>query len=113
MLNWMPIVYYVYAALLLGGGMMGMKVAGSTKSVVGASIFALVAVAAGVLTRSNPRAGLILGLLDALAVTALFVYRYMDTRKPMPAFGSIGLSVVVLVLTVAAFSALKRPAGEG
>ena len=113
MLNWMPIVYYVYAALLLGGGVMGWRMANSTDSIIGASVFAIVAVAAGVLTRSNPRVGLILGLLDALAVTALFVSRYLKTGKPMPAFGSIGLSVVVLVLTVAAFSALKRPAGEG
>ena len=110
----MPIVYFVYAALLVGGGFMGYRMAGSTDSIIGASVFAVVAIVAAVLLRSNPRVGLTVGLVDALAVTALFVYRYMKTGKPMPAFGSIGLSLIVLALTVAAMSALKRPAaGEG
>jgi len=108
MLKFMPIVYYVYAAALLGGGLMGFKMAGSTKSIYGGAAFAAVAVIAGLLTRSQPGTGLIVGLVNAIAVAGFFFYRYLSTGKPMPAFGSIGLSVVVIALTLAAFAAARR-----
>lgn len=112
MLNFMPIVYFLYAVVLVGGGAMGSKVSGKTSSLLGSLAFGVVAVAAGILARSNPRAGLILGLIDALAVAAFFVYRYQSTGKPMPAFPSIALSAIVAALTAVALSQLTKTAGR-
>lgn len=111
MLNNMPIIYFVYAALLAGGGVMGSLASGKPSSLLGSAGFALVAVVAGVLTRSSPSTGLIVGLLDALAVAAFFVYRYASTGKAMPAFPSIALSLLVVIATLIALGAHRRAAG--
>jgi uncharacterized membrane protein (UPF0136 family) len=108
--NIVPNLYYVYAVILVGGGYMGSKVSGKPSSLIGSAVFAAVAVAAALLARSNPRAGLILGLVNALAVTVFFIFRYVETQKAMPAFPAIGLSVVVAILTAVALSGLGRAA---
>ncbi len=104
----MPLVYYAYAAILVGGGAMGFIMAKSPWSLIGSLGFGAVAVVAGLLTRNNAQAGLVIGLVDALAVAGFFAYRYAGTHKAMPAFPSIGLSVLVIALTVAALVALSR-----
>lgn len=103
----MPIVYYVFAAALIGGGAMGSKVSGTWHSIAGALGFGIVAIIAGVVTRNNPQTGLVIGLVDALAVGAFFVYRYTSTGKPMPAFPSIAMALIVAGLTIAAMNAAK------
>ena len=108
MQNVMPIVYYLYAAILVGGGAMGSRVSGKPSSLLGSLAFGAVAVVAGVLARSNPRAGLILGLVDALAVALFFVYRYSVTHKAMPAFPSIALSALVVILTAISMASLGK-----
>lgn len=112
MLNLMPFVYYAFAAVLIGGGAMGSRVSGKSSSLLGSLAFGVVAIAAGVLARSNPRAGLILGLIDALAVAAFFFYRYQSTQKFMPAVPSMILSGIVAALTVAALSAAGKAVGR-
>lgn len=106
MLKIMPIVYYLFAAALIGGGGMGSRVSGTWHSVGGGLAFGIVAIIAGVITRKNPPMGLIIGLVDALAVGAFFVYRYSSTGNPMPAFPSIAMALLVVGLTVAAKSQL-------
>lgn len=108
--NIVPYLYYLYAVILLGGGAMGSKVSGKPSSIIGSAVFAAIAVAAAVLARSNPRAGFILGLVDTLAVTAFFIYRYMEAHKPMPAFPAIGMSVILAILTGIALMNLSKAA---
>ncbi len=105
-----PIVYYVYAVLLIGGGAMGSKVSGKPSSIVGSLIFGAVVVVAGVLTKHHPRVGMILGIVDALAVTGFFIYRYSHTHKAMPAFPAIAMSLVVVVLTAITFASAGKNA---
>ncbi len=108
----MPIVYFAYAAILLGGGVMGFVAAKSSASLIGSGVFAVVSLIAAVLTRSNPPAGLGLGLVNALAVGGFFVYRYLNTGKPMPAFPSIALSLLVIVVTLVAFASARAASGR-
>ncbi|MDX1932301.1 MAG: TMEM14 family protein [Capsulimonadales bacterium] len=112
MLKFLPIVYYIYAATLVGGGVMGSVVSKKPSSLLGSLAFGIVAVVAGALLTRNPRAGLIIGLLDAVAVGIFFAYRYSVTQKPMPAFPSIALSVIVLVLTLLAWNGSARNASQ-
>jgi uncharacterized membrane protein (UPF0136 family) len=107
-LNAMPIVYFLYAAALVGGGAMGSKVSGKSSSLLGSLAFGAVAVVAAMLLKGNPRAGLILGLIDAVAVAGFFFMRYMSTQKAMPAFPAIGMSVIVLILSFVALSSVSK-----
>lgn len=109
MLNAIPFVYFVYAVALFGGGYMGYKTAGSVPSLIGSSLFAVLAIAAGIISLQNKHNGLLLGLETAMLVIGLFLFRYIQTGKPMPAFGAIGMSVIVAALTVAAVSQLPKP----
>lgn len=108
MLNAIPFVYFFYAIALFGGGYMGYKTAGSVPSLVGSSIFAVLAIAAGIISFQSKHNGLLLGLETAMLVIGLFVFRYIQTGKPMPAFGAIGMSVIVAVLTIVAVSQLPK-----
>lgn len=108
----MPVLYYVYAAILLGGGVMGSMKSGKPSSLIGSAVFAAVAVVAGVLSArpANTATGLIVGLINGLAVTAFFIYRYTATGKPFPAFPSIALSLIVAALSVYAIMSRTRSA---
>lgn len=101
-------LYYVYAAILVGGGAYGSKVSGKWSSLGGSAVFGAIAVIAALVARTNPRLGLIIGLVDATLVTAFFIYRYMGTHKAMPAFPSIGISVILAILTVVALMGLNK-----
>lgn len=110
MLNAMPVIYFLYAAALFGGGMMGFIQKHSVPSVIFSTIFAVIAIAAGVTTRNNANTGLTIGIIDALLVIGVFIYRYMKTHNAMPAFPAIGMSVIVIGLAVVALLSIKRPA---
>ena len=110
--NLMSVVYFVYAAILVGGGAMGSRASGKSSSIMGSAAFAFVAIVAGFIARSNPRVGLIIGLIDALAVAGFFVYRFASTGKPFPAAPSIALSLVVLALSAIAYMGLQNAAAN-
>jgi uncharacterized membrane protein (UPF0136 family) len=107
-LNAMPIVYFLYAAALVGGGVMGTMKSGKPSSLLGSLAFGAVAVAAAFVLRGNPRAGLIVGLIDTVLVAAFFAYRYMETKNAMPAFPAIGMSAIVLILSAVALSSVGK-----
>lgn len=108
MQNLVANLYFVYAVILVGGGAYGSMKSGKSSSIIGAGIFGAIAVAAAIIARTNPRLGLIIGLIDAVAVTGFFIWRYMETKSAMPAFPSIGMSVILAVLTVVAIMGLSK-----
>jgi uncharacterized membrane protein (UPF0136 family) len=93
-------VLWVYAALLLVGGVMGLVKAGSKVSlIVSTSAAILIAVVA------FGHLPLLVARVEIGALIGVFIFRYLSTRKPMPAFPLIGLSAVVLALTFVLASA--------
>ena len=111
MVHLMPVVYYVFAAILLGGGAMGSYVSQKPSSLLGSAAFAAVSVVAGVLTGRNAATGITVGLVNAIAVAGFFVYRYLETRKAMPAAPSILLSLAVIAMSLLALAAARRAPG--
>ncbi len=108
MQNLVATLYYVYAAILVGGGIMGSMVSKKPSSIIGSAVFGAIAVTAAYVARTNPRLGFIIGLIDTLLVTGFFIYRYMETHKAMPAFPSIGISVILAILTVVVLMELNK-----
>jgi len=111
MLNILPIIYFAYAVALFGGGMMGYVKAHSLPSVYGSTVFAILAIVGGIIIQrnpTNPGQGLLIGIETAMLVIGLFIFRYIETGKGMPAFPAIGMSVIVLILTLNTVIALKK-----
>ncbi len=91
---------YIYAALLLAGGVIGYTKAKSTPSLISGVITAILAViSAFLLQNHHPTKGLGLGILTALAVGVFFIRRYGQTRQAMPAIPVIILSALVLIVS--------------
>ncbi len=97
----MSILYYVYAVLLVLGGILGFVRAKSVPSLGVGAVAALFSVFAGLmLTIHHPRRGLALGILVSLVLGVFFFQRYQETKKPMPALVVLGASVIVLLASV-------------
>jgi uncharacterized membrane protein (UPF0136 family) len=94
------VFYYVVAAILLVGGIIGYQQAKSVMSLGGGFGTAVLFALAGIVMAHHPRLGLAFGLLGALIVLGIFVMRYAKTKKAMPAIPMIVLGAVAAVYTV-------------
>ena len=108
MISKMPIVYFVFAVLIVGGGIVGTKISHSWHSIAGSLAFGAVAVVCGLLTRRNPKAGLTLGWINALAFICFFIYRFTQTGLLMPAMGPMMLGAIAFALSLIALGQLNR-----
>lgn len=97
---WLSIAVIVYGIIVGLGGVMGYVSAQSPMSLVTGGLAGLLLIGAGIMARSNPKAGFGAATVLAMLLIGFFIYRYMETQKAMPAFGVIALSVVMLALLV-------------
>jgi uncharacterized membrane protein (UPF0136 family) len=97
---WLSIAVIVYGVMVAGGGIMGYVQAGSPMSAITGGLAGVLLIVAGVMSKNNPKAGYTMAAILAVALIAFFFYRYSTTHRAMPAFGVIGLSVLMLVLLV-------------
>lgn len=97
---WLSIAVIVYGIAVAAGGVMGFVSAGSPMSLITGGLAGLLIIIAGVMAKNNPKAGYGAAALLALILIGFFIYRYMESHKAMPAFGVIGLSVLMLILLV-------------
>jgi uncharacterized membrane protein (UPF0136 family) len=93
----MSILYYVYAALLLLGGLLGFVRARSAPSLGASAVAAILIAFASVRLHNHPRSGLGIGIVVSLVLGAFFLGRYQATKKPMPAIPILVVSAVVLI----------------
>ena len=88
------IILWIYIGLLLGGGFMGFKKAGSKASLIASTLFAVVLSLANLrVINYPPLTDILLGLL-----IAVFAMRFAKTKKFMPAGMLIQLTVATLIL---------------
>jgi uncharacterized membrane protein (UPF0136 family) len=107
---WLSVASLLYGVIIFVGGPMGYKMAGSVVSLVMGCGLGLLVIVGAALSRTNARLGFGIVGLAALIVLGVFILRYVETRKMMPA----GMSIVLSLLMLGALFAghfLARPSG--
>jgi uncharacterized membrane protein (UPF0136 family) len=99
------IVLLVYALLMLVGGFIGYRAAGSSASLFAGAGSAVVLAAAWVISRTSPVAGFGLGAVTSLVLAIVFGMRLAKTGKMMPS--GMLLVVSVLAFLVLAWTAMR------
>ncbi|RYG33994.1 hypothetical protein EON81_16760 [bacterium] len=96
-MRWLPAAVLVYGILLILGGIGGYMASGSMASLYSAGSLGIIAIGAAAWAKTDTR-GYIVAALCALATVGIMLERYFKTHKPMPAFGVIFISLVMLGL---------------
>ena len=103
----MSTLYYIYAALLLVGGILGFVRAKSVPSLAMGAVAALFSIfAALMMSTHHTRRGLALGIVISLVLGIFFFQRYQETKKPMPALLVLVVSIIVLLASVLRFAGI-------
>lgn len=95
---WLLVVVVVYALLMLGGGVAGYVTAQSVPSLITGIISGMTLLGAAALAKTNPSAGYGVAAGATTMLIAIFISRFVETHKPMPSLGLVGISVLVLIL---------------
>ena len=100
MLNTARIVFLLFAALLIVGGVLGYVQKNSLPSLLGGGVGGILALAAALLVGSRPTIGAILGLATALLIGVRFAVTFAKEPKVWPAGATLAASLVALVVAV-------------
>ncbi len=102
MISFATIVLIVYALLMLVGGVMGYRVAGSRPSLFSGVISAILLLVALAWSQNSPRGGFVSAALIALLLSIVFAIRLARTHRFMPSGMLLIVSLIALVIFVAA-----------
>ena len=103
MLGATKVYFIIFGLLTIAGGIVGYVKAGSVISIVAGSISGLLLVVAAFLLPDHKTAGLIIALLVSLLLAGQFVPKFFSTHKVMPAGLMSVLSVLGIVVAIAAW----------
>lgn len=104
MIDLTKIYYFIFGALTIAGGVMGLVVGKSQKSLIYGGLAGVLLMIAGVWIQQKPQNGLILGGVISLALAGWFIPIFLDKHKFMPAGMMSILSVIGLIVTALAFA---------
>jgi uncharacterized membrane protein (UPF0136 family) len=90
---------YIYAALMIVGGVMGYKKAGSKASLYAGVLSGIFTLVATYMTQTNPALGYGLMTGISLILTFTFLKRLMATKKFMPSGMLLILTIIAGVLS--------------
>ena len=105
MLEPAKIYFLVFGVLTIAGGIMGYVKAASMVSLVAGTITGILLILAGVLLPQHREFGLILGLFTSAVLAAQFIPRVFRTRRLVPAGLMSVLSVIGIIIAIAAWVA--------
>ncbi|MDD8047071.1 MAG: TMEM14 family protein [Verrucomicrobiota bacterium] len=109
----MRVVLVVYAILMIVGGILGKVQGGSTISLIAGSVSGILSLGCMALTYRVPTAGAWAGAVLALLVGAMFLKRYIDTQKVMPALVLLVISLLVACLLIVAGLSVRGSSSGG
>ncbi len=104
------VVLLVYAVLMIAGGFIGYRVAGSRASLISGTISGLLLLGAFVWSRFSPNSGgivssrlysngpFVAGAIIALLLSVVFAMRLAKTHRFMPSGMMLAVSILALVL---------------
>ena len=97
------IYFIIFGILTIAGGVVGYLKAGSVVSVIAGSISGLSLLVAAWLMPDRQAAGLIIALIVSVLLAGQFVPKFFSTHKVMPAGLMSVLSVLGIVVAIAAW----------
>lgn len=107
MIEFSKYYFLFFGVLTVVGGIMGYVKAKSRASLIAGGISGALLIVAGALIGNRTMLGLILGLVVSVLLAGRFVPAFLKTRSPMPSGMMSGLSLVGLVVAIAALIALR------
>lgn len=103
MIGGAKIYFIVFGILTIVGGIVGYVKAGSVVSVIAGSIAGMLLLGAAWLMPDHQAAGLIVALVVSVLLAGQFVPKFFKTYKVMPAGLMSALSVIGIVVAIAAW----------
>jgi uncharacterized membrane protein (UPF0136 family) len=103
MLGPAKLYFIVFGVLTIAGGIIGFVKAGSTASIIAGSISGVLLIVAAFLLPDHLAAGLVTALIVSLLLAGRFIPALIRTGKIMPAGMMSLLSVIGIVVAVAAW----------
>ena len=97
------IYFIIFGILTIAGGIVGYVKAGSVVSVIAGSVAGILLLLAAWLMPDHQAAGLIVALLVSLPLAGQFVPKFFKTYKVMPAGLMSALSVIGIIVALAAW----------
>jgi uncharacterized membrane protein (UPF0136 family) len=97
------IYFIIFGILTIAGGIVGYVKAGSVVSIIAGSVSGILLLLAVWLLPDHQAAGLIVGLVVSLLLAGQFVPKFFKTYKVMPAGLMSVLSVIGIVVAIAAW----------
>lgn len=96
--------YFVFGALTIAGGVVGLVKAKSYISLIAGGLCGVLLLIAALMLRDKPQVGLILGGIVSLALAAQFLPKFIDKFNWMPAGMMSVLSVLGIIATLVGFA---------
>jgi uncharacterized membrane protein (UPF0136 family) len=93
-------IYGIYALVLILGGLIGYKQAGSKASVIAGTISGVIFILLALLSMHNERDASIMGTIVAFALVIVFLMRLINTRKLLPAAMLCLMSLAVAIASI-------------
>ncbi|NGX58813.1 MAG: hypothetical protein K940chlam3_01721 [Chlamydiae bacterium] len=93
----------IYGLIVIGGGLMGYFIAGSTASIISGSLFGFLMILCGLGIHKNFNFALHAASIISFILTVIFIYRYAITKSWIPAGIMMLLSIVVFASTLFAY----------
>lgn len=93
----------IYGLCVIGGGLIGYFLAGSTASVIWGSLSGFLMLLAGIGIYKNWTFALYGASIISIALSVFFIYRYAITKSWVPAGGMMIFSLIVLGATLFAY----------
>jgi uncharacterized membrane protein (UPF0136 family) len=97
------IYFLVFGVLTIAGGIIGYVKAKSAASVVAGTITGIMLIVAGLILPAHRELGLVLALFTSAILAAQFVPRLLRTGRVMPAGVMSVLSVIGIIVAIAAW----------
>ena len=95
--------FIIFGILTIAGGIVGYAKAGSVISIIAGSISGVLLLVAAFLLPDHQAAGLIVALVVSLLLAGQFVPKFFSTHKVMPAGLMSVLSVIGIIVAIAAW----------